>query len=233
MGTVRTGGPQRRRTARGDVVYRWPGADDDDDDAQAAATLERGTQLELLAGAVGLVAAIAGLAGAVPIAAASIATIAVGTALLAQGGTTAARWREADHIPDTERAEALGIGTEVAGGLASIVLGALALIGVMPRELLASAMLVLGASLLLGGPAQPELVRDLVPRRWRITREGVRTSSGAMVMAGLAAIVLGILALVGGPARAVVLALVAVLCIAAALALSAAVLARRIPRRFR
>jgi len=178
MGTARTGGPQRVRSTRGEVVYRWPELDEDD--ARAVKALESGSAFELLAGATGVIAALVGLAGAFPIPAAAIATIAVGIALLAQGGTTAARWREADHIPDTERAEAVGITTEVAGGLAAIVLGGLALVGVMPRELLPSAMLVLGASLLLSGPAQPELVRDLVPRRWRITREGVRTSSGAI-----------------------------------------------------
>lgn len=225
------GGPRRSRDERGEVVYAWDAGDDDE--RQAASTLESGSALEVLAGAVGVVFAIAGLAGVFPVPAAAMATIAVGLALLAQGGTTAVRWREAEHIPDTERAEALGIGSEVAGGFASIVLGALALLGVMPRELLPSAMLVLGAALLLGGPAQPELVRDVVPRRWRITREGVRTSSGAMVMAGLAAVVLGILALAGGPGRAIVLTLVAALCVAASLMLSAGVFARRIPRRFR
>ncbi len=59
------------------------------------------------------------------------------------------------HIAGSERTEAVGIGTEVFGGLAVIALGVLALFGVSPLTLLPVAALVLGVALLLGGPAQP------------------------------------------------------------------------------
>jgi len=192
-----------------------------------------GSAFELFAGMVGIVLAIVALAGYFALPLAALATIAVGIALLAQGSTIAARWREATRIVDRERADVLGMTTEMFGGLATIVLGGLALAGVASLTLLAAAALVLGAALLLGGPAQPDLA-EVAPapthRHWEVTRSIVRSSSGVMVMGGVAAVVLGVLAIAGvGPALA--LALTALLCVAAALMLAGGSLYARFAQR--
>ncbi len=219
-------------------VWAGPGVTDTDvpvvtdDDRVTSLVLASGSSFELTCGALAIAAAIAGLAGVAPQHLAALATIAVGFALLAQGSTIAARWREAVHIPGSERTEAVGISTEMFGGLGAIVLGALVMANVAPLALSCAAAIVIGVSLLLGGPAQPDIAEAAPaasPRRWRVTRNAVRTSAGVMVMAGLAAIALGVLGATGaGPAIA--LSLVAILCTAAALVLAGGALAARFAR---
>jgi hypothetical protein len=199
--------------------------------ATTAAEATPGGVFELAAAGIAVGLGVLGLLGVAPFYIAAFGLIAVGFALLAQGNTLAARWNHAAHISKTKRKEAVGIGTEVAGGAAVIVLGGLAAVGVNPFTLLPAALLVLGAALLLGGPAQPALAARVAPdgERWVVTRDAVRASSGVMVMAGVAAIVLGILALTGGPI--VTLALVAVVCVAASLVLAGGAVTARLARR--
>jgi hypothetical protein len=188
-------------------------------------TIDRGATVELIAAAVGIAAAIIGILGIAPLALAATATIAVSFALLAQGTTIAARWQRASHIPGTERSEAVGIGTEVFGGLAGVTLGVLALVDVAPYQLLPAASIALGSALLLGGPAQPEIEGG------RVSRRAARTSGGVMVMAGVAAIALGVLPfLAGGPVF--LLASVSMLCTGAALVLAGDFLGKRLAARF-
>lgn len=192
--------------------------------------VDTGWTIELVAGAFGGAVAIAAIAGVAPLWLAAIATIAVSLALLAQGSTIAARWQHAEHIAGSEQTEAVGISTEVFGGLAGFALGTLALIDVEPAVLLPAAAIVIGASLVLGGPAQPELADGRGPStssaRWRVTRRGSRTSGGAMVMAGLAAITLGVLPLAaGGPVF--LMCAIAMLCVGAALVLAGVTLFAR------
>ena len=225
----------RKVDPKHEVLYEHPDAPViTGEDRMTAMVIEGGSSFELLAGVLAIVVAIAGLAGASPMYMAAIATIAVGFALLVQGSTILARWREAVHIPGTERAERLGLSTEMLGGLAAIVLGILVLAGVSPLTLLPVSALVVGVALLLGGPAQPEIAEAAPaasPRRWHVTRNAVRTSAGVMVMAGLASVVLGVLALIdSGPI--VGLALVAMLCTATALVMAGGTLAARFARRF-
>jgi len=191
------------------------------------------SSFELFAGLFAMVLVVLGLIGLAPVYMAAFGTIAVGFALLVQGGTMADRWRIAVHIPERERTERVGIGTEVIGGFVGIILGLLAIVGVNALVLLPSGALVLGAALLLGGPAQPALAERLPsesPPKWYVTRDAVRASGGVMVMAGVAALVLAILALIGGPI--VTLTLVAILCVAAALVVAGGALSARLARRF-
>jgi hypothetical protein len=203
----------------------------------SAATLAGGSSLELIGGGGAAVLAIIGLTGTLPFFTTTIATIVIGGALLAHGAAVTARStdtmrRTAEHR--TEHNEiASGAGSEFLGGAAAIVLGILALAGVMPAVLLPVAMLVVGGTILLGAPAQPEIARlapDRDPRMSRITRDAVQGTSGGMVLAGLGAIVLGILALVGvGPVYTLVQ--VALLAVGVAVLLSASVLTARFARR--
>jgi len=226
--------PDRRNVERS-VVYRAAGFHDPPTAEERAtqSAIASGSSFELFAGIVGAIVAIVGIANYFPFYMAATATIAIGFALLAQGGTLAARWQNAEHIASTERKEALGIGTEVIGGFAGIALGVLALFGVFPEVLLPVAAIVVGAALLFGGPAQPEIADAAPPagRRFRVTRDAVRTSSSVMVFAGLAGIVLGVLGLTL-EGYVLLMALIAMLVVAGALVLAGGALTARFGRRF-
>lgn len=201
------------------------------------ATLTGGSSLELIGGGVAVVLAIIGLAGYLSVYMAAISTIAIGGALLAHGGAASARWSDAIRQAATDRTERIelggGIGSEVFGGAAGIVLGILALAEVRPLVLLPVAAIVLGGAILLGAPAQPDLARlapDRNPRIGRLTYEAVEASTGAMVLVGLAAIVLGILAVIDvGPV--VTLVTVSTLAIGGALLVTGSALTARFARR--
>ena len=218
----------------GDVIYSPQTKAPTNEERATQMAIASGSSFELFAGVLAVVLAIIGVAGYYPAVMAATATIAVGFALLAQGGTLAARWEHAAHIPSTEKTEAIGIGTEVVGGFAGIALGALALLGVVPLVLMPVAAIVVGAALLFGGPAQPQIA-DAAPRSrrpaWRVTRDAVRTSSSVMVMAGLGGIVLGVLGL-SLHGYTMVLSLIAMLAIAGALVLAGGALTARFGRRF-
>ena len=224
---------------RGDVVYKAAGYHDPPvstaEDRATQVAIASGSSFEAFAGVIAVAVAIAGIAGYVPVYMGAIATIAVGFALLAQGGTLAARWQNATHIPGTEHREAVGIGTEVIGGFAGIALGVIALLGVVPLVLLPVSAIVLGAALLFGGPAQPQIA-EAAPaasrHRYRVTRDAVRTTSSVMVMAGLASVVLGVLGLALS-GYTMVMSLIAMLCVASALVIAGGVLTARFGRRFR
>jgi hypothetical protein len=104
---------------------------------------------------------------------------------------------------------------------------------VVPFVLLSVAAIVLGGSILLGAPAQPDLARvapDVDRRIGRITYEAVEGTSGAMGLVGAGAIMLGILALIGvGPAF--ILVMVAMLAIGGAVFLSGSALTAQFARR--
>jgi hypothetical protein len=221
---------------RGDVIYRAAGFHEPPTKEERATqmAIASGSSFELFAGVIAAVLAIVGIASYYPAVMAATATIAVGFALLAQGGTLAARWEHAAHIPTTEKTEAIGIGTEVLGGFVGIALGAMAMLGVVPLVLLPAAAIAVGAALLFGGPAQPQIA-DAAPRSrrpsWHVTRDAVRTSSSAMVMAGLGGIVLGVLGL-ALDGYTVVMSLIAMLAIAGSLILAGGALTARFGRRF-
>lgn len=171
------------------------------------------TSIEIAAGggiaeavaAVGaLVLAILGLAGIFPGYMMSIACIALGAALLFEGGAIASRYskllgeiteREADTVEVGG-----GVAAEALAGVAGIALGILALLGIAPVTLVAVANIIFGAGLLLGSGATSRLntIHTSYERGegvQRLAREAVFVSAGGQVLVGLAAIVLGILAL--------------------------------------
>jgi hypothetical protein len=188
-----------------------------------------GATFALYGAVLGVVCAIAGLVGGARFHMATFGTIAVGFGLLAHGSAMAARWSRATPIAARERSEALGLATEVVGGLAAITLGVVAASEVRPLLVLPVAMLVLGLAMVLGGPSQPALAPGR-PRRWLAARDLVRTGRGAMVLAGLAALALGVFALAGGPTLK--LTLIAVMCVAGALLVAGGALPARVARRF-
>jgi hypothetical protein len=122
--------------------------------------------------------AIVGLASVFSITMASIATIVIGASILLEGGAFGAG-AGLRAVP-----EAGGMSAEFLGGLAGIVLGILALLGVASQSLVSVAVLTFGASFLLSGLARTQF-------NW------LASSAGSHVFVGLGAIVLGILAVIG------------------------------------
>jgi hypothetical protein len=224
--------------ARGWHDSRFDVAREPREDRIARGVYASGSSLELLGGLVAVLASVVGLGSFLPFYMSLIATIAIGVALLAHGTSVVARWEHARRRLDDahhEHAEVIGgVSTEVFGGAVGIVLGVLAATHVIAFVLMPIAAIVYGGSLLLGGAAQTDLA-DLVPQAnlqyRRITRDAIQASGGVMVLVGIAAATLGILAVLGvGPV--VVLTLVAMLSIGGALVLAGGALTARFVRRF-
>lgn len=206
-----------------------------------ARVIAGGSSLEVIGGAGAAVLAIVGLAGGLPGYMAAIATIAIGGALVAQGGSIAARWSEVMHELDGGQYERVEVGggmsAEMLGGAAGIALGILALVGVMPLVLLSVAAIVFGGAVLFGGASMPELSElSLGPRASanarRMTREAVKASGATMALAGIGAGVLGIIALIGAAgSQTLTLILVSMLALGGALLLSGTSLAGKVAKR--
>lgn len=196
-----------------------------------------GSTAESLAGLGAVVLAILGLIGLLPFALAAIATIAVGAGLLIQGSAISARFndlrRDARATGTTQVQSNRGSLTiEVLGGIASIVLGILALLGLGTGILLSIAAIVFGGTLLLGAGETSRLAEleawqaggDMRSRD--VEREAARGAAGSQVFVGIGAVVLGILALIGvGPGLTLVL--VALLAVGGSMLLSGAMLGTR------
>ncbi len=208
------------------------------EEMRSAELMAGGSLVEAVGGVAGVVLAILGLVltGFLPVYLAAIAVIAVGFAMACEGAAIAGRYsrllRETGDTPAAEAELGGGMTAEFLGGIAGIVLGILALLQLVPMVLLPVAAIVFGAALLLGCGATARL-NHLVVERFcgttlhvlsrPIATEAVRAASGAQVLVGLGAIVLGILGLV--PAfPTLTLALVAFLAAGASLLLSGAAL---------
>ena len=200
------------------------------------AALTGGSSLELVAGGAAIVLAIVGLTGTLVPLMSAIATVAIGGALFAHGATVAARWNDTVRrvaAGQGQRVEiAGGVGSEVLGGAAGIALGILALANIAPLVLMPVAAIVFGGAILLGSPAQSDLAGiafDRDPRVGRHTLQAVEAGSGAMVLAGVGAVVMGVLALINvGPP--LTLSLVAMLAVGGAMLLVGGALAARFGR---
>jgi hypothetical protein len=165
-----------------------------------------GSITETICGAAAVVLAVIGLAGTLPGYMASIATIAFGIALLAEGGAVAARYsaliHETTHVgPGAPTELGGGMGAEFLAGGAGVVLGVLGLLGIATATLLPIAVIVFGGALLLGSAATVDLGSFAAGvgehRLAAVSRQITVAASGAQVLLGIAAIVLGIIALVG------------------------------------
>lgn len=202
-------GPDTEHHERRDVIVdssgRGPMRHPREDRKTTAKVIAGGAMTEALAGLAAVALTIIALAGVLPGYLAAIATIAVGVALLAQGGAAATRWsRIVAETPGYELDPKTELGSgmtgEILGGAAGIVLGILALIGVAPQILIPVALLVFGGAMLVGTGATVDLgmLRGPAdPRVDRATREITAAASGTQMLIGIAAIVLGILALIG------------------------------------
>lgn len=243
MGTARTG-RDKRDLSRHETVYQDPDYDRirpfggvRREERVTRGVIAGGSSLETLGALVALVAAIVGFASA-PFQMTGIAVIAIAIALFAQGIAIVSRWKDTmRRIEGTKakRQEVIGgVSTEIFAGLAGVVLGVIGLAGVYPLIVYPAALTMFGGALLLGGAAQPDLVYvapDKNPKFARVTFDAIQTSGGIMILVGVAAAVLGILALLEvGPI--LTLSLVGLLAIGSALVFAGGVLTARLLHRF-
>jgi len=201
----------------------------------SAKTVRGGSLAESVAGAVGIILAIIGLLQILPHAMLPIATIVVGLALLIEGGSIASRF--AMLLKETARGRfetsELGVGltTEVSGGIAAIILGILTLLNINAAALMPISAIVLGATLIFGSGITARLNHLQMSKSSEndefreVAHEAVRVATGAQVMLGLAALVLGIIGVTG--VSWMVLAYVALLCVGLAEVTSGSAIASR------
>ncbi len=183
---------------------------------QAVRETEAGSLGETVASAGAVILGILGIIGLLPGVLDSIATIAAGLAILigsmALGSRVSRLLGERAHA---EREVSSGLGLAAMAGLAGIVLGILALLGVSRVALVSISAITFGAGMLISSAAMVAFERML---RTHQGAEAVFLASGAEGLVGLAAIVLGILALDG--LAPITLSLIAMLGIGAAALMS-------------
>src|SRR6185437_2528842 len=170
-----------------------------------------GGVMDAIGGIATAVLAIIGLAGWRPELLAGVATIVFGAALLIQGGTLLSEYSQV-FTP----AGALQTASDAVGGdglaamfpvgIAGIVLGILALVGVAPYALTSVSVIAFGAELMLSAQSVRRLYRMQAElRRASIGVSSVREflagemaagSAGIQFVVGLGALVLGIIAVV-------------------------------------
>ena len=189
---------------------------------------------DAIGGVATVVLAIIGLAGGHSATMLAIASIVFGAALLIEGGTMVTEYAHmafpAETVGTVSHKRSIGSFTAVfAAGAAGIALGILAILGVRPAPLTAIAAIVFGSALLFSGNAGwhlHTLRRAALPaREWRsgteiLAGEMVQGSSGMQALAGVAAMVLGILALTLPGTGSGVLTLSALVVLGAALLLT-------------
>ena len=176
------------------------------EDQTTAKVIATGTLAEGIAGAGAMVLAILGLVGILPLLMLYVATIAVGAALLFEGGAVSGRVATMLGSENRSRAELAEIGTgmsaEFLAGVAGVVLGVLALLGIAPITLVSIAAIVYGGALVLGSSATAR-INSLTFNRYEgstaraAAQEAIVAASGVQILVGIGAIVLGIMSLIG------------------------------------
>ncbi|HEV2208252.1 MAG TPA: hypothetical protein VG167_05715 [Verrucomicrobiae bacterium] len=160
-----------------------------------------GSMMEAIGAIATIALAIVGLTGIWPAILASVATIVTGAAFLIEGGSfgasTVASSSNLGGVSTVNTESNAGVSSAFLGGVAGIVLGILALLNVVAPTLLAVSLIVFGATFFL-----------------TMLATGDGFSSGAQIMGGLAALVLGILAVCGVAQMSLIL--VGLLCVGGA-----------------
>lgn len=201
-----------------------------------------GSSMEALGGILTILLTILGLAGVLPTYLAAVAVIALGLAFLAQGASIAARYTQLVERMGGGISKSVdlarGITTEFIGGVAGIVFGVLALLGISPLTMIAVALLTYGATLLMssdevGRLGQLRVIEGAEEKGHQFFHIAASAAPGGRVMLGLGALVLGILSLVMVGTLPLTLALIGLLCVGAALLFSGTAIAGRLMSLFR
>lgn len=193
-------------------------------DTVSAETATYGGLVDAVGGIATVVLAIVALAGIAPARLAAVATIVFGAALLIQGGTMLSeyalvlrpRGTTATGEPGAriEHFGGSGLSSLFMMGAAGIVLGVLALLNISALQLIAIAVIAYGATLIISSNAVRQLywlqaqslrAASSVSGPELIAGEMASGSTGVQMLAGLTAVVLGILAVAGTDATALIL----------------------------
>lgn len=206
-----------------------------------AKVIAGGSLAEGIAGAAAIALAILGLGGVYPMYMLIIATIAVGAALLFEGGAISSRVSnlidESGVSPFDISEIGSGMTAEFFAGIAGVVLGVLALLGIYPMLMISIAAIVFGAALVLGSGTTSRLnsfaygkLENVAARM--LSREAVYAASSVQLLIGIGAVTLGILALVG-VAPPVTMCLIAMLIVGFSDMLSGSAISSRMMGLFR
>lgn len=170
-----------------------------------------GGAMDAIGGVATAVLAIIGLAGWRPELLAGVATIVFGAALLIQGGTLLSEYSQVITPAGTLQTASDAVGGDGLAamfpvGIAGIVLGILALLGVASYALTAVSVIAFGAALMLSAQSVRKLYRLQAENRRSsagaysvrefLAGEMAAGSAGIQFIAGLGALVLGIIAVV-------------------------------------
>ena len=166
---------------------------------------------QALLGLVTVVLASLGIAGILPAVMSGAAAICFGAALFLEGTAVAARFAQVVELtragrgdrPVAEGEHGGGLALELLGGAVALVLGIVVLVGITPAVLAPVAAIVGGTALLLGSSATSRLSLlhavpgALPPSATDAVAEQVAGAAGLQAVLGLAAVVLGTLAIIG------------------------------------
>jgi len=166
-----------------------------------------GSMAEAIGGIAVIVLAIIGLANLFPVILTAVCSIVLGGALILQTAAMATRFaRFAEEAQNANWMPAEiggGLSMGFLGGAAGLVLGILGLVGVYPYVLLPVSAIVFGCAVLLGSGATWGMNAVTVDRWSRgnvaarhVASSLVSASTGLQLLAGLAAVILGIIGLV-------------------------------------
>jgi hypothetical protein len=198
-------------------------------------TAAYGGFVDAIGGVATIVLAIIGLSGAKPEMLVAVATIVFGAALLVQGGAMLSEYvgiifPDGASSVSMEQFGGSSLSALFMAGAAGIVLGILALVGVQSAILTSVAIIAFGAGLLVSSNSVTQLHALKRATEVQSTRGGAAVvahemaagSAGVQSLAGLAAIVLGILAL--SDVHSIVLELSALIALGATLVMTGSTL---------
>jgi len=170
----------------------------------------------------------------------AIAGIVLGVALLAEGGAVVAEFSNVlTGAGETSGGQEIGgMSMEFMAGSAAIVLGILGLVGIHTEILLAATVIAVGAAMVVaaGGMHRLSAIRSqtgggMTEVQAKVAHAASSNAASAEGLAGIAGIVLGIVAL-SLPQYGAVLTLVGLLVLGAALAINGATFTGRVARLF-
>jgi len=164
-----------------------------------------GAAVEAVGGLGVIVLSILGLINLAPVALGAVAGIVFGVAILAEGSAIAAEYSKllsqagGDMLGEMELGS--GMTAEIMAGGAAMVLGVLALLQIEPEILLPALVIVGGAGLIFAAGAMSRLnniklaAKEQAGTAQHLLHAATAGAAGSQILAGIGAIVLGIIAL--------------------------------------
>jgi hypothetical protein len=180
----------------------------------AVASETSGIFAEAIGGIATIALAIIALAGTAPEFLLAVATVVFGAALLIEGTSIVTEYAFATASGAVGLATG-GLAAVFLAGLSGIILGILALLGVHAPVVTSAAVITFGSALLLNSGSMFNLYAVKSGEGSALMMSSAVGTAGAQALAGIAAIVMGILALAGNQPMS--LALVALLVLGAAI----------------